>query len=252
MSKEKIRKIHLIYGWVITALVLIMAAALVISCVSIYRSGERPFSREVIVGALHRLAVPGVVCLAAVIGGIVLHIVLPQTPEKPTAVRGDAEQLARYLSRHNDLPEDTRKQAEREIRLRKKFRFGAAGISILLSVYPMLYFSDASHFGITDLNADILRAVLVVLIPTAVVLFIVFLCAKLENASIRRQIQVYKESGTKPERTEKSERSSALIPVRCVILAAAAVFIFLGILNEGYVDVLGKAIKICTECIGLG
>ncbi|MBO5295059.1 MAG: thioredoxin [Clostridia bacterium] len=40
--------------------------------------------------------------------------------------------------------------------------------------------------------------------------------------------------------------------VRLVILAVAVTLIVLGILNGGMRDVLGKAIKICTECIGLG
>ncbi|MBR4539430.1 MAG: thioredoxin [Clostridia bacterium] len=37
-----------------------------------------------------------------------------------------------------------------------------------------------------------------------------------------------------------------------MILAAAIVFIFLGIFNGSALDVLTKAINICSECIGLG
>ncbi|MBQ8341826.1 MAG: thioredoxin [Clostridia bacterium] len=40
--------------------------------------------------------------------------------------------------------------------------------------------------------------------------------------------------------------------VRGVILAVGIVFVVLGVLNGGMADVLGKAIRICTECIGLG
>lgn len=40
--------------------------------------------------------------------------------------------------------------------------------------------------------------------------------------------------------------------VRCAVLALAAVLIVLGIANGGMKDVLIKAIKICTECVGLG
>ncbi len=36
------------------------------------------------------------------------------------------------------------------------------------------------------------------------------------------------------------------------LFAAAAVLIVLGVLNGGAQDVLAKAVKICSECIGLG
>ena len=36
------------------------------------------------------------------------------------------------------------------------------------------------------------------------------------------------------------------------LLAAALLLIVLGVLNGGARDVLAKAVKICSECIGLG
>ena len=40
--------------------------------------------------------------------------------------------------------------------------------------------------------------------------------------------------------------------VRTIVLAVAAVFVVIGIFNGSMSDVLIKATKICTECIGLG
>lgn len=40
--------------------------------------------------------------------------------------------------------------------------------------------------------------------------------------------------------------------LRWLLLAAALLLITAGVLNGGTRDVLGKAIKICTECVGLG
>lgn len=36
------------------------------------------------------------------------------------------------------------------------------------------------------------------------------------------------------------------------LLAAALLLIVLGVMNGGARDVLAKAVKICSECIGLG
>lgn len=40
--------------------------------------------------------------------------------------------------------------------------------------------------------------------------------------------------------------------IQAVLIAAAVVFIILGVLNGSAYDVLVKAIHLCTECIGLG
>lgn len=37
-----------------------------------------------------------------------------------------------------------------------------------------------------------------------------------------------------------------------LLLAAALVFIALGVLSGEYREVLGKAVRICLECIGIG
>ena len=40
--------------------------------------------------------------------------------------------------------------------------------------------------------------------------------------------------------------------IRIVILLIAFVMMFLGLLNNGYKDVMSKSIRICYECIGIG
>ena len=40
--------------------------------------------------------------------------------------------------------------------------------------------------------------------------------------------------------------------IRRVMLAAAVVLIIAGVFNGSALDVFGKAVKICTECVGLG
>ena len=56
------------------------------------------------------------------------------------------------------------------------------------------------------------------------------------------------------ERDAAAEKKQLIIlwSVRGAILMLAVVFIIVGIVNGGMADVLGKAVRICTECIGLG
>ena len=55
-----------------------------------------------------------------------------------------------------------------------------------------------------------------------------------------------KQAGAGPEKEEQR------VLLRRILMAAAIVFIIMGILNGGMKDVLVKAIRVCTECIGLG
>lgn len=53
-------------------------------------------------------------------------------------------------------------------------------------------------------------------------------------------------------KAEKGKSQINLIISRALVGTVAVVFIIIGIVNGGAEDVLVKAIKICTECIGLG
>ena len=46
--------------------------------------------------------------------------------------------------------------------------------------------------------------------------------------------------------------SSAVMKVRRVLILAAALLITAGVINGSARDVFYKAVRICTECIGLG
>lgn len=73
--------------------------------------------------------------------------------------------------------------------------------------------------------------------------------------------------GIRDEESEKPARDVEILPdfnkagperlkkrvlIRRVLLAAAVCFVVMGIFNGSMRDVLVKAIKICTECVGLG
>ncbi len=61
------------------------------------------------------------------------------------------------------------------------------------------------------------------------------------------------ENGLKPVKGGRIEnRSCSGKTLRTVLIAAAVIMIAAGIFNGSARDVFGKAVKICTECVGLG
>ena len=86
MSSDKSQKIKLIYEWVTAALLIATAAALIIGCVSIYLSGEKPFSRDAVSETFARFAPLVYVTAAFSVGGI-FTLLLPSPSKKKTSKR---------------------------------------------------------------------------------------------------------------------------------------------------------------------
>jgi len=241
MSKEQLKKLHLIYGTVVSVLIIVMAVALIVSCVSIYRSGDRPFTREVVTAALRSVAIPGWLCLAAVAGGIGLQLLLPSRDSKLKTQQNRAETLARYGM-----------TGSKEKKKRRRYKRVTAAVIAAMSVYPVIYYCDGSNFGIKDLSGDVVRAILVALVPTALALIGIYICRLLCENSIQREIDEARGMGLKSAKPVDRGTSKGITMIRSLIFIAAAILLSLGIANQGYADLLSKAIKICTECIGLG
>lgn len=251
MSVEKAKRIRLIYGCVSSVLIVLCAVLLIAGSVRIYRSGDRPYSREAVAAALQSIAIPGWLCLAAVLGGIVLHLVLPAENQKRKAQRNDADTLARYRSTSAELTADEKKAVRKEVTFRRTAVGVSAAVSCLLAVYPVVYYADAGHFTVENLGADVVKALIVAMIPAAAALVLVYICRRLCDASVLRETDIYRKHPVKPDKiTAKSPAPPAV--ARWVCLAVAVALIVLGVINGGHKDVLDKAIKICTECIGLG
>ncbi len=90
----------------------------------------------------------------------------------------------------------------------------------------------------------------VIIIPVMIVSLIVtviLLTLKVKDPNADRAVNV---PGIRTNNT--GGKSSATVMARTVILLVAVAFIIAGILNGSIHDVLVKASKICTECIGLG
>ena len=85
------------------------------------------------------------------------------------------------------------------------------------------------------------------------------LCAALATTAVGRIMGVRGKDAPGPRRRETDSRSEEpaadekrIRIVRALVFAAAVLLLLAGIRNGGARDVLGKAARICTECVGLG
>ena len=254
MTQDTLKRIHRYYGWFLAVMIGIVGTLFVLACLDIYAAGPRSYSPEAIAQHFERICIPVYLGIAAILGGIALDLLLPQKRKNPKAIRHPEEQMLQLRTKTGSSP------VKNEVHFRMAARITTLVIFVALMIYPAVYILEPSHFTVSNLNHDIVKAVLIVLVPAMLGLTLCWVCRLSLNRSFKREIGFYKQaflSGQKAGDTQnkadtKKDRSRLYCGIRIILLITAIIFIVIGIWNGGAEDVLKKAIAICTECIGLG
>jgi hypothetical protein len=266
MTTQTKGRIHLICGILLSVLILAVGVCFALSCISIYQSGATPFTRESISTHFARIAIPTYICIAGVIGGAVLSLALPVDGVKVKS-RRDPEDALHKLSARLDLTtcdESTAAALRSERKWRRRVTVILTVLAGMTLLPALLWCVDPAHFSIENLSEDIKTAALFIL-PCAVVSLGLLTGERLlrhasvarETATVKAALVAMKGTAKPTEKANPDKKKWSSDPrfvwgVRGAILVVGVVFIVLGALNGGMADVLGKAIRICTECIGLG
>ena len=270
MSTKTKGRIHLVYGICLLVLILAVGVCFALSCISIYQSGNSPFTRESIAARFDAIAIPVYICVAGVVGGMILSLALPVDAGKVKS-RRHPEDVLDKLSARLDLTacdETTSAAISVERKWRKRVTVilrVLAGVTLLPA---LVWCVNPAHFSVEDLNTDIKTAALFVIPCAAVSLGLLVGEVLLRHASVARETAAVKTavktavtaataSGkgaetVKPDKKKWTADPRFLWGIRGAVLAVGILFVVLGMRNGGMADVLGKAIRICTECIGLG
>lgn len=266
MSPKTKQRIHFIYGLVLSLLILAVGGCFALSCLSIYESGPSPYTRESIAAHFDRIAVPVYICIAGVLGGIVLSLALPLEGSKVKSHRDAAVALEKLSARLDPAACDEATVAS--IRGERRFRKGTTvtvGVLSALTMVPALVWCvNPAHFSVENLNGDIKTAAFFV-IPCAVVALGLWVAAVLlcgasvsrETSAVKAALVSMRGKAVNSGQVKSDKKNWASDPrfvwgMRGAVLVVGVLFVVLGVRNGGMADVLGKAIRICTECIGLG
>ena len=274
---EKIkRRIHLIYDISLSVLLGITAVLFIVSCYQIYKSGSEPFTRASIAEAFSKIAVPVYITIVGVIGGIAVDVAMPKEGTKLKGARSAGAALDKLCDKLNysELTQDEVFAIEKEHKLRRILGYVNVGLLVLSGILPMIYLLNPANFpAVTgEYNAEILHGMLFYVISLLPLLIYEIAYVILIDASISREVTVVKEAiknhGTGegiPASAEcndcfvcksiefiKANKKPIILGIRIAFVGTAIVFIIIGIFNGGAGAVLQKAVKICTECIGLG
>lgn len=244
-----------VYYALITLLLIAVAVLLMVQCVAIYRLGGKPFTRQRIAEHFAPIAVPVYACLGLVAVGFALSPLLPaQADSDPDR---DAVTLRR-LQAKTDLtvcPDELTHAVCKERRARNRHHYATL---ILLAVGAAIYLwygLDVSHFSTANPNGSMGQVMLVLLpcmaVPALYGIFTAYFC----RHSVKKEIALLRtapKEAVSPAPKAETAGEKWMPYVQGGILAVGIGLVVYGLLYNGAMDVLWKAVNICQECIGLG
>jgi len=269
MSQEAKKRIHLIYGIILIAVTIVAGICLMYSCYRIYTTGlaadaGQIYSREIVASTFATIAIPVYACLALVIGSFILYVALPMPSRKLAPEKNYPLILQRLREKKAFSPEQTDLQAaaERQQKLRRLHSIITLALIAVCAVVFLIPACQGSYWpnptdpnetrDVTDAMVGMMPLFAVcVLIPMGYGIFTFYFCRN----SIRKEIELMKQAAAPAEAVKPLPRrldQKTTVIIRCVIAAAAVVFIIYGACTGGVEAIIAKAVAICTECIGLG
>ena len=241
----------------------------------IFALGAQPFTPENISAKFTEIAIPTFVWLALVLASLVVSLVLPDGKTKPVAFFMSAKSTLNRLQARMPSMENTPTENEKKIISWKVYDCISWCVCAVLGLlclcvavaYVVGGFEPIAKQGFfaQHVSAELLlRALPWVFGALGTGVFAVYFHAFTQNKRIAlmktviaEQIKKGNKVQAQAQKTKESifpfTKSVWFLPVvRGVVGALAITLIIVGICNGGMTDVFNKAVRICTQCIGLG
>ncbi len=262
MDKQRIKR----YGEIVlSALLALLGVAFIFSAYHLYITGGNvPYSRER-VGEylLWLLPLSVIVILLAVALGV---LSLGADKDNVKGLISVSTLYKRRASRveHGSIAPENKAVLEIERKRRLFLLISAISVVVIYAVITVVISLDFSRYTVATCTEDVAALSLVIFPPALVIVGFSVIVSSLYTKSLARSSEIYKaeldggNNGGSPDAdTEiiafvKKNEEKILLISRLSLVAIAVLLIVLGIFNGTMADVLGKAVKICTECIGLG
>lgn len=259
-----------IFDIAVSVLAAIVGLAFILAAAHLYYTGgDNPYTRERVGEYLIYLLAPSIAFIAVTVVSLILHAV-HGTQEKLTAYADPSYVLMRTEGRTPvyKLARDVREVIAAEQKKRFIYKCSAAVITLASLVVAAVLALDKTQYKNEQLTEEVVGAVSFVLPLALVMIAALTLCSYLCTRSSSRELAIHREAVQNKSFDEQpiekdsiiesvkrfvSSNSNAIgLVCRIAVGAAAVALLVFGMLGGGMADVLAKAVKICTECIGLG
>lgn len=268
ISESTSKKVRLIYGWTFTAFTVVVGALFIWQVLDIYLGGvasgqSSPFSRGLVEERLGIIAAPFWIWIAMIAVGFVLWEIFA-VEEKISPVTDPRYVLKRLQKRLPKEAEGELKSSLEYVKSQQKFLNIIHGVLLAMVcaylIYVVVYLCVPSNFPNVDKTADMLNMAKYLLPVAAVVYIAGVLYVTAYKISAKNQLPYVKKlvAGSKAPAAKQNKFMQIVthkyfkLGVRIAIACLGIAFVIAGCFNGSIREVFNKAIRICTECIGLG
>ena len=256
MTKESTMRFHRIYNILFSIVIIIAGICLIIGVLTIYSSGDQPFSRESVAATFSTIAFPVYLTLVMAVISFIWEIISPSDKEKTPKAKDYPALLANLYEKKDFSSGEPAIQEEIHTlwKNRKMHTIIRTIVLVVCSAVFLFYALNSANFHQSEINGSMIQA-MTVLVPCSLIAFAYALFVAIHNEkSMEKEIELVKKLPSASDAIENEiiTEEKRLSPYRNAILVAAIILVVYGFLNGGTIDVLAKAINICTECIGLG
>lgn len=257
MTQKTKQSLHLLYSIALSVTLTVAGLLLIIACIGIYNSGDRPFTPEAVAAAFSGIAIPVYLCLALIVGGFVFDGFSPLPTKKQLPPKQYEAILARLYDRCqlSGCSAQLQDAISRQQKSRRLHRLITLGLLALGSVIFLAYGTNPHNFHQSQITESMEKAVYILLSCMAAPFAYGVFTAYHRRKSMEAEIQLVKQAirqapGQAAQAPQKPVRQTPWL--RFVILGIGLTILLIGFFTGGTRDVLTKAINICTECVGLG
>ena len=245
-------RIGKILGILLSISIIVAGLCLMVQCLSIYNSGDKPYSREAVARAFDRISVPVLVCLALMLITNLYNLFV-DSPSLKKGASGNASYIIKAITRRREIIYD--EGLAKEHRTRRIHNIVLSILTALGFGCFFVYALNPSNYHQSEINASMIKAIAVFGICIVLPFIYSIICIIINENSRRREIEILrthiKDAPIKAPEAKASD-CKFLTVLKVTALAIITGIILFGLFSGGTEDVLTKAINICTECIGLG
>lgn len=280
MQEKTCKTVRLCYGIALSLMTAVTGALFIWQTLDVYLSGgSRPFTREIVIERLNRIAPAFWIWVVMVAVGFIIWEVFAVSCKR-APLKDDCYALRRLKKR---MPQKVGESGLASLKAVKRgelinliVKLCAAALCLAGVAYGIAYLATASNFPKTDVNGEMLN--MAAHLAPCVFAALLILCGVTLYLSLsaKKQLPHVKQIIASAKADEKngveaiyvtgntavadlygrwkalSNHKYFILGVRIAIAVFAVTFIILGIVNGNMRAILIKAINICTECIGLG
>ena len=241
-----------IIGILLSISIIVTGICMMMQCLSIYNSGDKPFSREAVALAFDKIAVLVYICIALTVISFIYNFFIEGVFSQKLTIK-NSDFTIKAISVKKDLPNNEIVAKERRIR-----KLHTIILTILVLVGFACFFAYSflpSSFHQSEINASMIKAMIVFCISITIPFIYSIICIFIHERSRKRELNAIREIlKDAPAKTinESSAKCNTLIYIKIILTVIGLAILLYGLFSGGTADVLTKAINICTECIGLG